>query len=407
MATMRRPHARILLLGGDADHNVGDRAILAALVNCLNAREPSTEISIVGEASEYPSMPSVAEIIPRGPRGLYRLLGAAARADQVLVAGGGLFQDDDSRAKMPYWAARIALIKAVNSHVAGFSVGAGPLRHAESRASARMACAALTQVSVRDRFAREALAPCTARPIDIVPDPAFMLEAAPQEDAREHLRQLGFRAGKPLIAATIRRWYHARGGFVPNRVRFGLGLEPRRDHARFEGMLGAVARSFETLRQRLDADILLLPGYTVEHEADDAACEALRWRLPGANVRVARIMNPRLYKALLGHASLVVSARMHPLILAAGMGVPFVGLSYNPKFDGLYEILGLSARSLPLDQCPDTWGVTTLVAAAEAALDSRVDLRQRAETLAATVRSRAVEAAFGAQAAKTLETADA
>jgi polysaccharide pyruvyl transferase WcaK-like protein len=404
---MPRPGSRILLLGGDADYNVGDRAILTAITRCLTLHDPSVELSIVGSPTASPALPGVSQVIPRGPGGLGALLRAAARASRILIAGGGLFQDDDSRVKMPYWAARIGLLKAFNPRIASLAIGAGPLDHAESRAAARIACAALTRVSVRDRCARDALAPCTTRPIEVVPDPAFMLEPVPVEEAVEHLKRLGFPPGKPLIAATIRRWFHSRGGFVPNAVKYGLGIEPRRDHARFEGMLGVVARSLEQLRHRLDADILLLPAYNAPHEEDDAACEALRWRLPGANVRLLRLADPRLYKALVGRASLVISARMHPLILAAGMGVPFVGLSYNRKFDGLYDLLGLAARSLPLDQCPDTWGATTLVAAAEAALDARVDLRQRAEALAASVRLHALSAAFDAHPAALLETADA
>ncbi len=404
---MARLDSRVLLLGGDTDFNVGDRAILASLARCLTLQEPTVEISTVGHPAAHPALPGVAHVIPRGPAGLPRLLRAARAADRVLIAGGGLFQDDDSRAKMPYWAARIALLKSANPHIAGLALGAGPLRHAESRAAARIACAALTSVSVRDRYARDALAACTARPIEVVPDPAFMLEPASPGEAHEFLKRLGFAEGRPLIAATLRRWYHARGGFLPNAIKSGLGVEPRRDHARFEGMLGVVARSLEQLGQRLDADILLLPGYNAAHEADDAACEALRWRMPGTNVHMARVLEPRLYKALLGRAALVVSARMHPLILAAGMGVPFVGLSYNGKFDGLYDQLGLASRSLPLDLCPDGWGATTLVAAAEAALESRVNLRQRAETLAARVRTHALSAAFGTRQAPALEAADA
>src|SRR5262245_44188262 len=399
--------ARILLLGGDVDHNVGDRASLGALARCLRAHDPLVEIAVAGPSTAMANLPGVAQVIPRGSRGLRSLLRAASAADRVLIAGGGLFQDDDSRIKMPYWAARIALLKTFNSSIAGLSIGAGPLRHPESRAAAGLACAALEGISVRDRFARDALAACTARPVDIVPDPAFMLDAASEDEAREHLRRLGFRDGKPLIAATIRRWYHERGGFIPNQLRFSLGLDLRRDLARFDAMLGVVSKSLEAIRRRLEADILLLPGYGAEHEADDAACEALRWRMPGAQVRVARIAEPRLYKALLGQAALVVSARMHALIFAAGMGVPFVGLSYNGKFDGLYELLGLAARSLPLDQCPDTWGVTTLVASAEAALEARADLRPRAEALGATVRLRAIEAAFGGLGARVVGAADA
>ena len=392
---MPRPGQRVLLLGGDTDFNVGDRAILTALVRCFTAHDPNTEISTVGRVASGPAVPGVSKVIPRGPRGLRALMSAAAAADRVLLAGGGLFQDDDSRAKVPYWAARIALLRTCNAHIAGFAVGAGPLDHAECRAAVRFACAALSRISVRDRFARDALAACTSRPLDIVPDPAFMLEPASREEAGEYLRRLGFQEGKPLIVAAVRRWYHERGGFVPNAIKIGLGIEPKRDLARFEGMLGVLSKALETLRHRLEADILLLPSYNVGHEADDAACEALQWRLPGGQVRLARVTDPRLYKALLGHAALVVSARMHPLILAAGMGVPFVGLSYNGKFDGLYELLGLSTRSLPLDQCSDSWGSTTLVAAAETALESRVDLRPRADGLSAAVRREALAAAFG------------
>ena len=404
---MPRPGAHVLLLGGDVEHNVGDRATLTALIRCLHAHDPGVVLSIVGHPTRLASLRGVSELIPPGSRGLRSLLRAASSADRVLVAGGGLFQDDDSRLTMPYWAARIALLKAFNSRIAGLSVGAGPLRHSESRAAARLACAALTSISVRDRLARDALATCTARPVDIVPDPAFMLEAAPPHEAYQQLRRLGFREGRPIIAATLRSWYHERGGFIPNRTRFSVGLDLKRDRARLESMLGVVSKSLDVLRLRLDADILLLPACSSEHEADDAACEALRWRMPGANARVARIADPRLFKALVGQAALLVSARMHPLIFAAGMGVPFVGLSYNAKFDGVYDLLGLVARSLPLDQCPETWGVTTLVAAAEAALEADVDLRQRAEPLGATARQRAIEAAYGAGGAGVLGAADA
>ena len=403
---MPRLGARILLLGGDADFNVGDRAILTALVRCLALHDPTADISIVGQPSLLAEIPGASRVIPRGPKGLAALMRAAA-ADRVIIAGGGLFQDDDSRAKMPYWAARISLLKSVNARVSGLAIGAGPLAHPESRVAARVACAALERVSVRDRFAREALAACTSRPVTIVPDPAFMLDPAPRELAGAQLRRLGMPEGRPYIAATVHRWFHARGGVLPNALKARLGIEAKRDHQRFDGLLGVYARALDTLAQKLGAEVLLLPGYNTSFEGDDAACEALRLRMPGSRVHVARIGDPRLYKALLGQAALVISARMHPLILAAGMGVPFVGLSYNGKFDGLYELLGLSSRSLPLDQCPDGWGVTTLVAAAESALEARVDLRQRAEALAARVRLEAIEAAFGAAVPAALGAADA
>ncbi len=349
--------ARILLLGGDADHNTGDRAILTALVHCIHSQDASVEITVVGDASLGRRIPGIARAIPRGPSGIVKLGRAAVAADRILIAGGGLFQDDDSRAKMPYWAARISLLRILNSRIVGHSIGAGPLRHAESRIAARLACRAMTSISARDRHARDTLAACTSRPVDVVPDPAFMLEPAPRQAAVELLRSLGLPAGRPIIVVAMRHWFHQRGGFIPNMLKARAGIRVGSDEPRYQSLQAALATSLVQLAGRLDASVLLLPSYNVAHEADDVACESLGKQLGNAAVRLARIADPQLYKAVLGQAALVISSRMHPLILAAGMGVPFVGLSYNQKFDGLFDLLEMSRRPLQLDAFPDRWGV--------------------------------------------------
>ena len=98
---------------------------------------------------------------------------------------------------------------------------------------------------------------------------------------------------------------------------------------------------------------------------------------------------------------------MHPLILGAGMGVPLVGLSYNDKFQGLFDQLGMATGLLPLDDFPDRWGARDLIAAAEAALGGQDDLRHRAELLGTAVRRRTLEAAFAGLPERTPEVVDA
>jgi polysaccharide pyruvyl transferase WcaK-like protein len=387
--------SRILLLGGDTDHNIGDRAILVALVHCLGRHDPTARIATVGRADAAPPIAGLETVIPRGTGGMRQLLACARAADRILVAGGGLFQDDDSRVKMPYWAARIGLLRSVNARIAAHAIGAGPLQHGESRLAARMACAALTSISVRDRHARAALARCTPRPIEIVPDPAFMLEPAPPGAADALLLSAGLPAGRPFLAVTIRQWFHARGGWVPRVLRSRAGLGVGRDEERFGALLDALADGIAGLARRLDAGVLMLPGYNVAHEADDVACEALAGRLRGTEVRLARIADPRLYKSVLGRAALVISARMHPLILAAGMGTPLVGLEYNRKFSGMLELLGITREPLRLDDFPARWGPRELQAEGEAALARPRDLGARAAMLAEAVRSRTLAIAFG------------
>ena len=166
---------------------------------------------------------------------------------------------------------------------------------------------------------------------------------------------------------------------MPNALKSGLGIEPKRDHARFDGMLGVVAGALERLGKRLERGHP--PAARLQHGPRGRRCG-----LRGPALAAARrerctspaSPDPRLYKALLGQAALVVSSRMHPLILAAGMGVPFVGLSYNGKFDGLYDRLGLAARPLPLDLCPEAGVSATLDGGRRSGASiRRVELRQR------------------------------
>ena len=392
---MSRSGARILLLGGDADYNIGDRSILAALAHCINSHDASAEIAVVGQPELRQQILGITRTIPRGPSGLMELGRCAIGADRILIAGGGLFQDDDSRAKMPYWATRVSLLKVLNSKIIGHSIGAGPLRHAESRFAARVACAALTSISVRDPLARDALAVCTSRPIEVVPDPAFMLEPAPPRMALDLLHSFDLPPGRPIIVVAVRQWFHQRGGFVPNLLKARAGMQVPRDNSRFESLLDAIAGGLIPLAKRLQAGVLMLPSYNIAHEADDIACESLARRFGGIAVRLARISDPRLYKAVLGQASLIVSARMHPLILAAAMGTPLVGLSYNMKFEGLFQLLGAAAQPLQLDHFPDRWGSRELLVEAEAALGGGDKLRQKAELLAAVVRRQTLAVVFG------------
>jgi polysaccharide pyruvyl transferase WcaK-like protein len=267
------------------------------------------------------------------------LLRAAPKQDLVVVGGGGLFQDDDSRVKMPYWAARIALLRALNRRIVGHSVGAGPLEHLESRASARVACQSLRSVSVRDGFARKWLSDSIGRDVSVVPDPAFMLQPAPVAKARALVSSVGLSPDRPIIAVSLRRWFHRRGGFMPHKIRAGLGLDRGEGKHEMERVRWDMARTLRALSRRLDAQVLLMPSYHSAHEGDAGECEQLLAQLGGVKAAIARIADPALYKAVAGRASLMISARMHPLILAAGMGVPIVGLAYNGKFDGVFNLL--------------------------------------------------------------------
>ncbi|WP_290650300.1 polysaccharide pyruvyl transferase family protein, partial [Aquisalimonas sp.] len=296
--------------------------------------------------------------------------------------GGGLFQDDDSRIKMPYWALRLLLLRHSNSELSAISLGAGPLHRRLSRFCARRAYHAMDGLSVRDEFAREWMEIAVGQPVPVVPDPAFLLPPAPERDADRLLAELGIPPGTPLIGVALRRWFHPRGGLIPHRLRVAMGLDRGQGGAEMHRWLEQMRRALKLLSDELGARVLLLPSYPAPHEGDLAVCRELAARLPETEPRVAVVRNPRQYKALCGRLQLMISARMHPLILAAGMGVPLVGLGYNGKFDGLFRMLGLPPQVIPLDAFRQGTCVARLVATAQEAMQWDGDLAARCEELA-------------------------
>jgi polysaccharide pyruvyl transferase WcaK-like protein len=378
----------VLILGGDSDFNLGDAAILAAVCHCLAATAGRADIVITSSRPRRIGLPETVRVIPRGARGLRRLFRAARASDVIVVGGGGLFQDDDSRAKMPYWAARIAALRLLNDNIVGHCVGAGPLEHAESRRCARLACSMLRSISVRDEFARGALTRCTDRSVDVVPDPAFMLPPAPANEAVSFIRSLGLTPGRPIIGVALRRWFHRRGGFIPHRVRARVGLDRGAGDAEMQQLASEVASALRSLARRQNAAILLLPTYVLSHEGDVAACHQLQAALGDCETRLALIEDPALYKAVAGHLTLMVSARMHPLIFAASMGVPIVGLAYNGKFEGLFDLLGVPRRLVWLNEFATGPQQRRLEELATAAIEDQTDLRARSSVLADAVYQR-------------------
>src|SRR5262245_15825270 len=100
---------KVLILGGDSDHNLGDAAILAGLCECLaTAHRSKVEITVTSALRHFRPIPGAQRVVRRGCSGAPALLGAARAADLIVVGGGGLLQDDDSRIKVPYWACRLA-----------------------------------------------------------------------------------------------------------------------------------------------------------------------------------------------------------------------------------------------------------------------------------------------------------
>ena len=362
---------RVLILAGDSDGNLGDRAIVLSTCRALRRALPDVQISLMSNdpaAAEYFD----ALAIPRGIAGFTALLSAARRADLVLVGGGGLFQDDDSLIKMPYWALRIAMIRLLCRRIVGYSIGAGPLRSRLSKWSARLALLCMARVSVRDEIAREYLQPLSRMPVELVPDPALILQPTwvtpPAPDSQPT---------QPVIGVAVRQWFHHVRSFVPHKyaVKYHLRAIPGAQQQRELCVL--LAEALDRAAAELGARVVFLPTYNVSHEADDSVCRDVMALMKTADTRVEMITDPDAYLTRARELSVMVGGRMHPTILAAEAHVPIVGLAYNEKFQGFFKLLKLDKLAMNVNDFVAGRDVDGLVALIHEALQERDSMAER------------------------------
>jgi polysaccharide pyruvyl transferase WcaK-like protein len=212
----------------------------------------------------------------------------------------------------------------------------------------------------------------------VTPDPAFALTPAPDAAAERFLHSIWLDPHEPIIGVAVRGGIGRPGGIL-RRLRAWTGVGRDQDDVEIARVFDQIARAIETLARRANASVLLLPACHDGHEADSQYCYELAAMLELPSVRVAKLDDPRLYKAVCGRLKLMISARRHPLILAAGMGVPGIGLGHDGLFRGCFDLLGVPRRVIGLAEMRDGLQSESVVALADDALDDETDLQARSE----------------------------
>lgn len=114
-----------------------------------------------------------------------------------------------------------------------------------------------------------------------------------------------------------------------------------------------MAEAADKLVESLDAELVFVPMQDYAEPFDDAPC-ADRVIAQMKNREQARSLprglDPVAVMGALGAMDLVVSMRLHALILAGAMSTPVVGIIYDPKIRAFLESIGQPDAGLEMDE---------------------------------------------------------
>lgn len=340
---------RFVLSGYYGFGNLGDEALLAIIVDRLRARYPGCGLDVLSNDPAETARTYGVEATPRADVPAVRR--AIERADIVLSGGGGLLQNVTSLRSLLYYAGIIRTAVRARKRTMIFAQSVGPLDF-WGKAVVREFCKGVDAATVRDERSRALLSPLLPQTaVERTADPVFLFApGAEQLDlAAEGLGD----ASDPLVVVAVRKWQGAEATAGALAAAVDRLAEEHGTHVAFLPLGGAVdAEAATVVIRKCRSGPLLLPDYPLPQAAQ-----------------------------IIGRARFVVGMRLHALIIAARLGVPFTALPYDPKVTALLEDL-----AYPLD--PLFVPGTRVPPAAE--IDARIDAAwRRREELAAHLRARA------------------
>lgn len=175
---------KYVILGNYGATNIGDEAILAAIIDNIREKDSSAKIVVMSYDPIMTEVMHEVEAVPHFPAGfrsLYRAIfrgqilktiKALKSANKVIFGGGGLFNDDRLRAIfLWYW--QIFLTYRFCKNIVFYRQTVGKLSTGIGRYFTKKACSYCEEIVVRDRESKNLLQYLGVNHVQVMPDPVL------------------------------------------------------------------------------------------------------------------------------------------------------------------------------------------------------------------------------------------
>ena len=297
------PH--VLVAGYFGSGNLGDDAILVGFAHGLAGT--GIDMSVMSGAPEETFRTYGYTAVPRMDQ---NAIGAAiARADALVFAGGGIFQDSTSVRSVAYYASLVKKAKKAGKKVIMLAQGVGPLKSILGKPMAKSAFNGADVITVRDPGSLSALkALGVTRPTRVTADMAFLL---PDKTGEE---------GAAFTLGDMR----------------SVGLSPRP----WKGKQNVVALFGETARLLSQANMMPIL-IEMDRKVDGPLLQEISKQQGGKIPDLRKQQTPMQLEGRMARMDAIIAMRLHAGILATLVGVPPLMVSYDPKVAAFSKLLDI------------------------------------------------------------------
>ena len=298
----------ILISGYYGFNNIGDESILRTVIDNLREKLPDIDITVL---SQDPAQTSAKYGVKAARRmSLWDIFRSVLHCDLLLSGGGSLLQDATSARSILYYLFILRLAQLMGKKTFIYSQGIGPISDPRNRRLTASTLRRTSGIVVRDTKSRDLLLEIGVPEylIHVTADPVIRVKKADPALGLSILEQEGCPRKEGVLTV-------------------GWAVKARRRDPRF---VKEVEKSILWLREEYGADSVLIPFF---HSEDLGVCVNIADQLDGQAGCLRKKYLSEETLSIIGCMDVLVGVRLHSLIYAAVMGVPMIGISYDPKVD--------------------------------------------------------------------------
>jgi polysaccharide pyruvyl transferase CsaB len=325
----------ILIAGYYGFENVGDEAILSAILADLRRQRKDLDFIVISSNPERTQVEHGVRAV--NWKDIKGMVTVARESDLIILGGGGIFQDywgvpENAQLTQFHWGisyySSVAMLATLfEKPLMIYSVGVGPLLTDEGKRLTRLTFELADAATVRDPESLALLKSLgiPAKKVQVKPDPGLSLTPK-AKDASDIFTSAGVDLHElPVLGVCLRNWTDGE-----NSTAWKQELAATLDH----------------FLETYNAQVAFIPFQIVEHELENDHAVALEvMDLMTVKERVHAIpvtYPPDVTAGLISRCRALVGMRLHSLVFASGAGVPAVALAYDPKVHNFMRSLGMS-----------------------------------------------------------------
>lgn len=305
---------KIVLSGYYGFNNLGDEAVLYSILRTLRTAKPDLRFTVLSNDPVKTKKAYNVDAVNRWS--MKEVFRALMQCDLLISGGGSLLQDTTSPKSLLYYLGVVFLAKLLRKKVIYYAQGVGPINSYLGQKLVPLVSNMVDIIAVRDQDSKNLLQQLQVKKPPIYVKADAVLGLYRKEIERKSGQNLLIRNGIDLTN---------KGSMIGIAVREWQGLS---------GYLKVVAQLADELIRK-GFCVLLLPMHFPE---DVTASRELARLMEEEPILIKEQCSVIEMLGLIGELDLMIGMRLHSLIMAAVMGVPSVGISYDPKVDSFLKL---------------------------------------------------------------------